>query len=111
MPKPNKTRFKLSEMREQRAKALGGRHVEIEDDDGNVLVQIPRQAFWDAATYEDVVLSGEVTGDMATLERIMPAEEFAKLKDLNLELGDMRDLLEEVMRDIKRPESQGSSTR
>ncbi|MFE9099844.1 hypothetical protein [Actinomadura geliboluensis] len=110
MPKPKKTRFKLSEMREQRAEALGGEHVELEDDDGNVLVRIPRMAFWDAATYEDVVMSGQVTGDMATLERIMPKAEFAKLKALKLQLGDMRDLLAEVMKDIKDPESQGSST-
>lgn len=110
MAKPNNKRFKLSQMREERAKALGGGHVELEDDDGNVLVRIPRMSFWDAATYEDVVMSGEVTGDMATLERIMPKEEFAKLKGLRLQLGDMRDLLSEVMKDIKDPESQGSST-
>ncbi|NEA22586.1 hypothetical protein [Actinomadura bangladeshensis] len=98
-------------MRAERAEALGGRYVELEDDDGNVLARIPRMAFWDAKTYEDIVVSGEVSGDMATLERIMDEDEFAKLKALNLELGDMRDLLEEVMRDIKDPESQGSSGR
>ncbi|WP_433329955.1 hypothetical protein [Spirillospora sp. CA-294931] len=109
MAKSNKGRFRLSEMREKRAKALGGRYVEIEDDDGNVLVQIPRAAFWDAATYEDVVASGVAMRDLATLERVMDEDEFAKLKALGLELGDMRDLVHEVMRDVNRPESPGSS--
>ncbi|TDD37896.1 hypothetical protein E1287_07515 [Actinomadura sp. KC06] len=110
MGKPNSKRFRLSQMRQQRARALGGEYVEIEDDDGNVLVQIPRMAFWDAETYEDVVETGVAVRDLATLERIMEPAEFAKLKALKLQLGDMRDLLLEVMKDVKRPESQGSST-
>lgn len=67
--------------------------------------------FWDAQTYEDVVDSGVAMRDLATLERIMPEEEFAKLRELGLELGDLRDILEEVMRGLGSPESQGSSTR
>ncbi|MFV2172344.1 hypothetical protein ACFHW2_11820 [Actinomadura sp. LOL_016] len=110
MGKPNGKRFRLSEMREKRAKALGGRHVEIEDDDGNIVVQIPRMGFWDAATYEEIIESGVAMRDLGTLERIMEPEEFGKLQELGLELGDLRDLIEEVMKDVKRPESQGSST-
>lgn len=110
-PEPVRSQFRLSQMRAERAEALGGQYVEITDDDGAVLAKIPRMAFWDAQTYEDIIVSGEVSGDMATLERIMEPREFKKLKALNLQLGDLRDLLDEVMRDIKNPESPGSSTR
>lgn len=111
MPKPNKSRMKLSEMRAKRAEALGSRAVELEGDDGTV-VTIPRMSFWDAETYENFLNEeGGLRSDMRTLERILPPEEFAKLQALKLELGDVADLIEELGRDAKRPESQGSSTR
>lgn len=106
-----KSRFRLSEMRAQRAEALGGQYVELEGDDGEVLVRVPRMAFWDAATYEKVILEGGKTGNMETLELVMDEDEFAKLKGLGLQLGDMRELVDEVMREVDSPESEGSSTR
>lgn len=109
MSKPNGKRLRLSTMRATRAKALGGRVVEIEDDDGNVIVAVPKMAFWDAETYNDWT-NGGASSDLEVLKLVMDEASFAKLQDLKLELGDLRELMEEVMAEAKTPESEGSST-
>jgi hypothetical protein len=98
------SRYRLSQKRAERAEALGGQYVEIEGDDGEVLARIPRAAFWDAKTYESVKFGTELVGDMEVLKRAMEPEEFAKLDALDLQLGDMKDLLAEIMKDVESPE-------
>jgi hypothetical protein len=109
MPKPNGKRLRLSTMRENRAKALGGRYVEFEDDDGNVIVSVPKMAFWGAKTYKEWIDAGS-SSDLDALELVMDEASYTKLEELDLELGDLRELMTQVMAEAKTPESKGSST-
>lgn len=104
--KAEQKRFNLAERRKERAEALGGRYVEVEGEDGTV-VQVPRLAFWSSEQHREIFF-GEIedrpNGDLDALGRIMDEEEFEKLRSLDLELGDLKDLMAEVMRDVKNPE-------
>lgn len=103
-------RLKLAEKRAARAKALGGRYLEVEGEDGTV-VKVPRMAFWDAQTYESYVRdSGRFVTDLETLKQVMPEEDYRQLLGLGLELGDIQDIITEIHKDGRDPESQGSST-
>lgn len=105
MSKPNGKRFKLGEMRAKRAESLGGQYVEIEGEDGEVVLRIPRMAFWDAKSYEEFVTSsGTLRTDLATLRHILPPEDYETLIGLDLELGDVQEIIEEISREAKRPE-------
>lgn len=107
-PTPKK-RLKLADMRRERAEALGGEYFELEGLDGTV-AELPRSGFWDGDTYEAWLNDRASVSDMSMLEACLPPDKFEQVKAMGLQLGDVREVTEELLRTVKAPESQGSST-
>lgn len=97
MSKPNKKRYRLSEVKTQMAEAVGGNDVEFETDNGDVLT-FPHPLFTDEE-WDERVDGAETAHDKAVA--ILGEEQYKKYTAAGHKDGDIGLLMLRVQQDMQ----------